>query len=236
MLVFSVVLLLFSVFCSCQKPFYSGWACSLLASPEEEENRERGKRWGGICSRCCLHGGWAWAGENWGLLMQVNTHLLKLPSFSVADQNMHCAQNCSCRHIFLEPGTWHHWNWSQWCFTPHVEDWYHAASALSNFMWWAHWSKHCFGRAHDEGTFVCTCWKIVFAWPNDFMILVLMVRGYQPASQNTFPLFWFAGPWQEGEGFGSVFLLPGKTRALGFFTSVGLFQHQTSRILRSWCR
>lgn len=28
--------------------------------------------------------------------------------------------------------------------------------------------------------------------------------GYQPASQNPFPLFWFAGPWQEGGGFGSV--------------------------------
>lgn len=54
-------------------------------------------------------------------------------------------------------------------------------------MWWACWFKCCFGRAHDEGMLACTCQKIVFAGPNDFMILVLMVRGVSASLPRSLP-------------------------------------------------
>lgn len=90
---------------------------------------------------------------------------------------MHCAQYCNCRPFFLVPGTRHHRNWRQWCFTPHIWGWYCAASALRSFPRWFSWFRHCSGRAHGEGTLACTCQKMGFARPNDFEIIILYDGG-----------------------------------------------------------
>lgn len=103
--------------------------------------------------------------------------------------------------FFLGPGTWHHRNWSQWCFTPHIWGWYCAASALSSLPRWACWFRHCSGRAHGEGEHLpATCQKMGFARPNDFETIVLMVGGIQASFPKSPPALLVCRPLASRRG------------------------------------
>ena len=72
----------------------------------------------------------------------------------------------------------------------------------------------------------CTCLEIVFARPNDIMILVLTVRGVSASLPKSIPILLVCRSLAGRRGLWFSLLLPEKTQALGFSTSIGLFQHQ----------
>ena len=175
-------------------------AHTLLASPEEKENWERRKRWGGLCSRygtCLMDGREQAARGSYYTLVEAPRPFCRWLKYALRSELQLQACLLGARYQTPEKRE------PVVLCSPHLRLPVFCV-CLRSFACWAAWSGRCGGTARGEGTLACSCQKPVSARPLGSTILVLTVRGYRPASQNPFPLLWFAGPGQGGAGLGSV--------------------------------